>query len=56
MHRLETATALHRPIDVGFGPEGDALYVLDFGQFEMTGHGVQAQAGTGQLYRWADWA
>lgn len=42
---------LTRPIDVKFGPDG-ALYILDFGQFEMTGErGVAAVAGSGALWR-----
>lgn len=41
---------LTRPIDVRFSPEGD-LHVLDFGGFEMTERGVEAQPGTGRVYR-----
>ncbi len=40
----------HRPIDVRV--QGDAVYVLDFGDFEMvSGGGVAAQSGTGGLWR-----
>ena len=39
-----------RPIDVRFSPQGD-LHVLDFGRFEMTEAGVDAQPGTGAVYR-----
>ncbi|MFI6422889.1 PQQ-dependent sugar dehydrogenase [Streptomyces sp. NPDC050842] len=46
---------LHRPIDVGFAPGDPALYVLDFGRFEMTDHGVEAKAGSGRLLRWEGW-
>jgi glucose/arabinose dehydrogenase len=42
---------LHRPIDVRLDPSGTHLYVLDFGRFEMTDSGVQAEAGTGRLWR-----
>jgi glucose/arabinose dehydrogenase len=50
VHELVSAP-LSRPIDVKFGPDG-ALYILDFGQFEMTGeHGVAAVAGSGALWR-----
>ena len=42
--------ALSRPIDVRFDDDG-ALYVLDFGRFEMTERGVQAEAGSGALWR-----
>ncbi len=43
---------LHRPIDVCFHPSTCAMYVLDFGAFEMDAtKGVVAQAGTGSLYR-----
>jgi hypothetical protein len=39
-----------RPIDVGI--QGDSVYVLDFGEFEMVaGGGVAALAGTGALWR-----
>ncbi|AFZ69728.1 PQQ-dependent sugar dehydrogenase [Deinococcus peraridilitoris] len=43
--------SLSRPIDVRFHPSGDALYVLDFGQFEMSEQGVNALAGSGKLWR-----
>jgi glucose/arabinose dehydrogenase len=42
---------LARPIDVRFGPTDEALYILDFGQFEMSESGVVAEAGTGKLWR-----
>ena len=43
---------LHRPIDVGLRPgEDDVAYILDFGQFEMTGQGVDATPGTGRILR-----
>lgn len=43
---------LHRPIDVGMGPKDQALYVVDFGQFEMAPHGrLVAEPGTGGLWR-----
>lgn len=41
---------LRRPIDVSFDPDG-WLYVLDFGEFEMSERGVEAQPGTGALLR-----
>jgi len=40
-----------RPIDVRFGPTDGALYVLDFGRFEMSERGVDAQRETGALWR-----
>lgn len=41
-----------RPIDVRFHPSGGALYVLDFGAFEMlAGGGVSAEAASGKLWR-----
>ena len=46
---------LHRPIDVAFGPDG-AMYIVDFGRFEMSDDGVQAELGTGRVWRWADWS
>ena len=42
---------LARPIDVRFDPAGEALYILDFGQFEMSERGVVAEAGSGKLWR-----
>jgi glucose/arabinose dehydrogenase len=43
---------LARPIDVRFGPAGEALYVLDFGRFEMDAErGVVAEARSGKLWR-----
>lgn len=43
---------LLRPIDVRFHPSEDALYVLDFGAFEMlTGGVVSAEAKSGKLWR-----
>ncbi|RKT19411.1 hypothetical protein BX285_3869 [Streptomyces sp. 1114.5] len=52
---LPAGPPLHRPIDVGFAPGDDALLILDFGEFEMTDHGVEARKGTGRLWRWTGW-
>lgn len=49
MHPLARAP-LRRPIDVAFAADG-SLWVLDFGEFEMSERGVQAEAGTGVLWR-----
>ncbi|WP_410619949.1 PQQ-dependent sugar dehydrogenase [Amycolatopsis sp. cmx-8-4] len=54
-HRIPLGIPLHRPIDVAFGPDG-ALYVVDFGEFEMSDKGVQAKAATGCLWRIDDWS
>jgi glucose/arabinose dehydrogenase len=43
-------TPLSRPIDVVYDPQRRVLFVLDFGEFEMSGHGVEARAGTGRLW------
>jgi glucose/arabinose dehydrogenase len=41
-----------RPIDVRFNPVDGALYITDFGRFEMHGErGVIAEARTGRLWR-----
>lgn len=40
---------LRRPIDVCF--TSDALFVVDFGEFEMSERGVEAEAGSGVLWR-----
>lgn len=43
---------LLRPIDVRFDPNGNALYVLDFGYFEMGENGkVSANDKSGKLWR-----
>jgi glucose/arabinose dehydrogenase len=43
---------LLRPIDVRFRGADGALYVLDFGSFEMlAGGGVSAEPGTGKVWR-----
>lgn len=40
-----------RPIDVQVHPFEEAVYVLDFGEFEMGPNGVEARAGTGALWK-----
>lgn len=43
---------LLRPIDVQFHATENALYILDFGAFEMLdGGGVSAEPGTGKIWR-----
>jgi glucose/arabinose dehydrogenase len=54
-HPFDTGLPVKRPIDVAFGADGE-LYVLDFGQFEMSETGVSAEAGTGRLWRCAAWS
>ena len=45
---------LRRPIDVRFSPAETALYILDFGDFEMLDNGaVKAEAKSGKLWRCA---
>ena len=47
------AEPLARPIDVRFNPVDGAMYVLDFGHFEMHAErGVVAEAGSGKLWRY----
>jgi glucose/arabinose dehydrogenase len=41
----------HRPIDVRFHPTRAELWVVDFGQFEMTDTGPHARAGSGSVWR-----
>ena len=53
IHSLVRAP-LRRPIDVAFQADG-SMWVLDFGDFEMSEGGVQAQAGTGVLWRAEPW-
>lgn len=46
------AGPFHRPIDVAVDPGAEALWVLDFGEFEMTaGGGAEARAGSGALWK-----
>jgi glucose/arabinose dehydrogenase len=42
---------LNRPIDVRSQPQEKALYILDFGRFEMEAHGVVAEPGTGRIWK-----
>lgn len=44
---------LRRPIDVRFDATGKWMYLVDFGEFEMTDRGVEATAGTGKVWRLA---
>jgi glucose/arabinose dehydrogenase len=48
LHAVEIGP-FRRPIDVRV--HGGAVYVLDFGEFEMEPDGVKAQAGTGALWK-----
>jgi glucose/arabinose dehydrogenase len=51
LHSIATHT-LNRPIDVHFHPDGNALFILDFGQFEMQSErGLSAIPGSGKLWR-----
>ena len=51
MHEI-VGYPLHRPIDVRFDPRGDALYILDFGQFEMQeAGGIIAEPHSGKIWR-----
>jgi len=52
LHPL-AAEPLERPIDVRFASDGSALFVLDFGRFEMSAAGVVAEAGSGKLWKLA---
>ncbi|MGE5609151.1 MAG: PQQ-dependent sugar dehydrogenase, partial [Bacillota bacterium] len=49
MHDLG-GSALERPVDVKFGPDG-ALYILDFGRMEMKGGRERVRGGTGRVYK-----
>ncbi|HYO16170.1 MAG TPA: sugar dehydrogenase [Thermoanaerobaculia bacterium] len=50
LHPL-TAGPFRRPIDVRFHPLEGMVYVLDFGEFEMGPGGVEAEAGSGALWK-----
>jgi glucose/arabinose dehydrogenase len=45
------AGPLARPMDVRFHPLDHTMYVLDFGQFEMTERGVSAVAASGGVWK-----
>lgn len=45
------AGPFRRPIDVKVHPRDGAVYVLDFGEFEMGPGGVEARAGSGALWK-----
>lgn len=45
------SSKMHRPIDVKYFPETKELWILDFGDFEMTEQGVVANKGTGGVYK-----
>jgi sugar lactone lactonase YvrE len=49
LHPL-AAGPFHRPIDVRLHPFEETVYVLDFGEFEMTHGGLAARAGSGVLW------
>lgn len=42
---------LERPVSVRFSPDGEALYVVDFGVLTMTENGPQPRPRTGVLWR-----
>lgn len=50
LHQVATGP-LRRPIDVKIVAGEQALYVLDFGDFEMTEQGVSAVAQSGRIWR-----
>jgi glucose/arabinose dehydrogenase len=52
---LDSADALHRPIDVGFAPGDGAVHVVDFGEFEMSPRGVVAEPASCRVLRWEGW-
>ncbi len=47
----EVAASLGRPIDIHVSPEGDTVWLVDFGRFEMTSGGVDAQPRSGAVWR-----
>jgi len=42
---------LERPVSVKFNPEGNALYIVDFGIMKMSERGPEPQVGTGTIWR-----
>lgn len=42
---------LDRPIDVKYNPSDDCVWILDFGKFEMSDIGVEAQKSSGKLWK-----
>lgn len=50
--RSHAASTLNRPIDVAVAPDGRAIYVVDFGELEVSKEkGVMPKPGTGKLWR-----
>jgi glucose/arabinose dehydrogenase len=51
VHRLP-ALPLQRPLDLAFSPDGEFLYVVDFGEFEFTtAKSLRARAGSGCIWK-----
>jgi hypothetical protein len=42
---------LERPISVKFSPDGEALYIVDFGIMRMTKKGPEPQVKTGMVWK-----
>jgi hypothetical protein len=42
---------MHRPIDVKYDASDNSLWILDFGDFEMTEQGVIGNKETGGVYK-----
>ena len=42
---------LDRPIDVKYNPDDDCIYIVDFGEFEMSEKGVEAKSKSGKIWK-----
>jgi hypothetical protein len=42
---------LNRPIDVKYNPADDSVWIVDFGEFEMSATGVEAKKESGKVWK-----
>ncbi|HVW98185.1 MAG TPA: hypothetical protein VHA56_19610 [Mucilaginibacter sp.] len=42
---------LDRPIDVKYNPQDDSVWIVDFGKFEMSATGVEAEKESGKVWK-----
>lgn len=42
---------VHRPIDVKYNPHDDTVWIVDFGEFEMSDKGLECTSNTGKVWK-----
>lgn len=42
---------MNRPIDVKYNPHDDTVWIVDFGEFEMSQKGVESKSKTGKIWK-----